>query len=87
MLFNEHDFFYSLENIIPVEYVDDYIKVVDTQLPQHPFITTKLNSFDYDFTGPAFRDYAIAFSLADDDMHDFVKDLLLTELLSFTDVN
>ena len=60
--FNEHDFFYSLENIIPVEYVDDYIKVVDTQLPQHPFITTKLNIFDYDFYRTAFRDYAIAFS-------------------------
>lgn len=79
LLFNEHDFFYSLEDVIPAEYIDDYIKVVDIQLPQHPFINKRSDSSDYDFTGPAFRDYAIAFSLADDDMHDFVKDLLLTE--------
>lgn len=79
LLFNEHDFFYSLEDVIPAEYIDDYVKVVDIQSPQHPFINKRSDSSDYDFTGPAFRDYAIAFSLADDDMHDFVKDLLLTE--------
>lgn len=79
LLFNEHDFFYNPDEIIPVKYLDDYNEVVDIQLPQHPFIVTKSDDSDYDFAGPAFRDYAIAFSLADDDMHDFVKDLLLTE--------
>lgn len=79
LFFEDYDLFCDLDGIIPPEYMDDYIEVVNIQLPQHPFIIMKADTMKYDFTGPAFRDYAVAYSLADEDMHDFVKESLVTE--------
>lgn len=58
ILFGDYDYNYYPCNQIPDEYKDDYISVIDTFLPQHPFI--KSNGHERSFTGPAFRDYVIA---------------------------
>ena len=54
---------YSLD-FLPPQLVDDYKTLLDSFLPQHPYIrsnheTTMLGRV-CDFTGPAFRDYALA---------------------------
>ena len=83
LLFNDVNIFEGIafEGIaaeIPIEYRDEYLEVVNTQLPQHPFIFSKenLGKIHYEFTGPAFRDYAIAYGLADEQMCEFVKEFL-----------
>ena len=74
LLFGDVDIFGYIDNAVPTEYWDEYLEVVNTQLPQHPFIFSKEDN--YEFTGPAFRDYAIAFGLANDEVRDFVREFL-----------
>lgn len=78
MLFDDSTIFGEINSTIPMEYKDDYFEVVNTQLPQHPFISAKDNAgeIEYDFTGPAFKDYAIAYGLANWEIADFVNEFL-----------
>lgn len=78
LLFDDAEIFGEIDIAVPVEYQDEYLEVVNTQLPQHPFIFSKEREgcISYEFTGPAFRDYAIAFGLADEQIGDFVREFL-----------
>lgn len=78
LLFNDAEIFGEIDSAVPVEYRGEYLEVVNTQLPQHPFIFSKESegNINYEFTGPAFRDYAIAFGLADEEICDLVRDFL-----------
>lgn len=65
ILFDSCDYDNYPLDFIPSELVDDYQEQLQVFLPQHPFIQMisekrggDLNKFD--FTGPAFRDYALA---------------------------
>lgn len=61
---------------LPAQLIEDYNDVINTFLPQHPFIQSSHSdsvlSSVIDFTGPAFRDYAIANLLLCKDGDDFV---------------
>lgn len=47
------------------EIYDDYIEVLKMFLPQHPFVQTlSKNQSNVEFTGPAFRDFALSFVLS-----------------------
>ena len=61
-LINDTTLFSEISDTIPDEYKDDYMEVVNSQLPQHPFILAKNkdNAVEYVFSGPAFRDYVVA---------------------------
>lgn len=63
---------------IPVEYHEEYLEVVNVQLFQHPFIKCieRNGETKYDFTGTAFRDFVIAYSLALEDCRDFVREYI-----------
>lgn len=78
ILFNDATLFANIDKNIPVEFNEEYLEIVNTQLPQHPFIQT--NGYDlnvcYDFTGTAFRDFIIAYNLSFDDTCDFVDEYL-----------
>lgn len=49
---------------LPPQLIDDYQAALDTFLPQHPFVRNNTEAAssgrDFDFTGPAFRDYSLA---------------------------
>lgn len=79
MLFDDSTMFCEVNNVIPVDYRDDYLEVINIQLPQHPFICVKEenNEAKYGFTGPAFKDYVIAYSLANDEMEEYVREFLV----------
>ena len=51
-------------DFLPPQLVDDYQAVLDSFLPQHPFIRDSAEAIspnrNIDFTGPAFRDYSLA---------------------------
>ena len=51
-------------DFLPPQLVDDYQTVLDSFLPQHPFVRnsseTDMVQGGVDFTGPAFRDYSLA---------------------------
>lgn len=78
ILFNDSTLFVNVDESIPIEFHEEYLEVVNTQLPQHPFIQSKVNGLDayYDFTGTAFRDFVIAYGLASDETRDFVDEYL-----------
>lgn len=78
MLFDDVTIFGEMSSTVPTEYKDEYLEVVNTQLPQHPFVSAKddAGEIKYEFTGPAFRDYAIAYGLAKWDIADFVNEFL-----------
>lgn len=76
ILVDDTTLFCGISGVIPEEFRDEYLDVINTQLPQHPFILSKDNdgSLRYDFTSPAFKDYVIAYALADENTRDFVYD-------------
>lgn len=78
LLFDDPIIFVQIDQCVPYEYHEEYLEVVNTQLPQHPFIFSKEidGKVFYEFTGPAFRDFVIAFGLADLDMNEFVREIL-----------
>ena len=61
-----HDTAYSNYPLafLPPQLIDDYQAVLDSFLPQHPFVRNSAESAlagrEFDFTGPAFRDYSLA---------------------------
>lgn len=56
--------------IIPDDMYVDYIESLKVFLPQHPFLQNLTNESGPEFTGPAFRDYALAAVLANADFED-----------------
>ncbi len=78
ILFNDATLFAKIDNTIPIEFYEEYLEIVNTQLPQHPFIQAKENNLNvnYDFTGTAFCDFIIAYNLSSDDTCDFVDEYL-----------
>ena len=61
--------FYSLEKL-PVELYSDYMESLKVFLPQHPFLQNLANNKSVEFTGPAFRDYVLAFMLSNSEYED-----------------
>ena len=76
--YNGEIFLSTIDTSIPIEYHQEYLEVVDVQLPQHPFIkaTEKNGCAIYNFTGTAFRDYVIAYGLSLEDANEFVRDYI-----------
>ena len=74
-------FFTDMNDIIPKEFYEEYLETINTQLPQHPFIRAKENPdrISYDFTGTAFKDFVIAYSLADEILSDFIDDYFVVD--------
>ena len=79
MLFDDITIFGEIDSAIPISYHDEYLEVVNSQLPQHPFIFSKEMGSEliYEFSGPAFRDYTIAYGLSNEEVHDFVSDYIV----------
>lgn len=67
-----------IDNSIPIEYHEEYLEVVNVQLSQHPFIkiASRSDNPSYVFTGTAFRDFVIAYSLSLNDLNDFVREYI-----------
>lgn len=57
------DSFYE-ESILSSELNIEYIDSLKGFLPQHPFLQNTIKDIRVDFTGPAFRDYALAYLLS-----------------------
>lgn len=66
----ESDSYYVIEDM-PEELYVDYIDVIKNFLPQHPFLQNVINQAGIDFTGPAFRDYTLAYILSVEEYEDF----------------
>lgn len=64
---------YSLD-FLPPQLVDDYQAVLDSFLPQHPFVRNSAENAiagrNVDFTGPAFRDYSLAKIILNENYED-----------------
>lgn len=73
--YDDECFLIQIDKSIPIEYHEEYLEVVNTQLPQHPFIKS-INTSEYDFTGAAFSDYVIAYNLSLAETSDFVRDYI-----------
>lgn len=78
ILVNDTTVFADIDKSIPIEYNEEYLEAINTQVPQHPFIIAKEynNNVSYDFVGAAFRDYVLAYCLANDTLSDFVEEYL-----------
>lgn len=78
MLFEDSTMFTEICEEVPVDYYDEYLEVVNTQLPQHPFLHAKDigDNVEYEFTGPAFKDYVIAYGLSTAETDDYVREFL-----------
>lgn len=61
--------FYSCGEM-PTELYSDYIESLKIFLPQHPFLQNLVNNESVEFTGPAFRDYVLAFVLSKNEYED-----------------
>lgn len=57
-------------DIMPDEIYVEYIESLKIFLPQHPFLQNFTRDDETEFTGPAFRDYALAFVLANEEYED-----------------
>ena len=78
IVFDDTTIFIDIDKTIPIEFTEEYLEIINTQLPQHPFIQSKeyvLNT-RYEFTGTAFRDFIIAYNLSLDETYDFVDEYL-----------
>ena len=76
--YNDEGFLVQIDESIPIEYHEEYLEVVNTQLPQHPFIKLVNTHGEniYDFTGAAFSDYVVAYNLSLTETSDFVRDYI-----------
>lgn len=78
ILFNDTDYSNYPLDFMPSQIIDEYQDILNTFLPQHPFIR---NNFDkikqdvtrIDFTGPAFRDYTLAQLILNDAYADHAE--------------
>lgn len=66
----EADSYYTIDDM-PEELYVDYIDVIKNFLPQHPFLQNVMGQDGVDFTGPAFRDYTLAYILSVEEYEDF----------------
>ena len=78
ILFKDSTLFINIDKSIPIEFHEEYLEVINSQLPQHPFIRLKEkeNETFFDFTGTAFRDFVIAYSLSLEDACDFALEYI-----------
>jgi len=64
VLFDDTSYSNCQLDFLPPQLIDEYQSVLDTFLPQHPFIRNSnektFSGRKADFTGPAFRDYSLA---------------------------
>lgn len=75
ILFNDIESFLGNQlNLSPKQY-DEYVEATHTLIKQHPFILPRESNSEitYTFAGPAFRDYVIAYMLADEDAAPFAE--------------
>lgn len=81
LLLSDSTVFEDIDETIPKEYYEEYLEIVNIQLPQHPFVQPRegATSVNYDFTGAAFKDFVIAYSLADELLCDFVDEYFATD--------
>lgn len=77
---DENLFVPDIDSCIPIEYHEEYLEIVNIQLSQHPFIKIieRNGNSIYDFSGTAFRDFVIAYSLSLKDSNDFVQEYINT---------
>lgn len=72
---------------LPSQLIDDYQAMLDSFLPQHPFVRSSVDeaysSRDTDFTGPAFRDFTLAKLILNSDYAD-LADMYFEESQSQT---
>lgn len=61
--------FYLLSGI-PEELYTDYVESLKIFLPQHPFLQNLISNESIEFTGPAFRDFALSFVLSQSEYED-----------------
>ena len=76
--YNDETLFVSIDKSIPIEYHEEYLEVVDVQLPQHPFMKAIERNGEtiFDFTGIAFHDFVMAYSLSLEGCNDFVREYI-----------
>lgn len=65
VLFNDDSYDAYVIDTLPPQLIDDYHEILSVFLPQHPFVRNNIDHFltggsEYDFTGPAFRDYTLS---------------------------
>jgi hypothetical protein len=79
IIFNETEDLYYTNAAIPSQMYDDYLDAINGFLPQHPFVLNSYidNNATIEFTGPAFRDYALAFILSKNEYEDLAFEYLL----------
>ena len=65
----EVDSYYTFDEL-PEELYVEYMDVVKSFLPQHPFLQNIMKKRGADFTGPAFRDFTLAFILSVEEYED-----------------
>lgn len=63
----------SSSNLLP-ELKADYIESIERFVPQHPFVQDIATSDGIDFTGPAFRDYALSIIMGNRDYESMAYD-------------
>ena len=85
ILFNDTNYSNYPLGFIPSQFVDEYQKMLESFLKQHPFVK---NGFEdgktlgiIDFTGPAFRDYVLAKIILDEETKEYA-DLYLENMNS-----
>lgn len=78
IVFDDTTLFTEIDKNIPIEFTEEYLEIINIQLPQHPFIQSKEYGLNarYEFTGTAFRDFIIAYNLSLDETCDFVDEYL-----------
>ena len=78
ILFDDSTLFVNIHESIPVEFHEEYLEVIGSQLPQHPFILIKETGGERfcDFTGTAFRDFVIAYGLSLEDSCDLTYEYI-----------
>lgn len=67
ILFNDEKYSNYIIPDLPVQLVDDYQSILQSFLSQHPFIQNSAqNTLGFNFTGPAFRDFALSTLILDE---------------------
>lgn len=72
IIFGEFDVDAYDMSCIPAEFVDDYIEVIKTFLPQHPFVRYSATR-GIEFAGPAFRDFTLAVMMTNDEQDEMIQ--------------
>lgn len=73
ILFASYDYSVYTNSYIPFEIKDKYSEIIETFLPQHPFIKSVKAGTGFDFTGPAFRDYVLSLLISDEKYKELIQ--------------